>query len=266
MSDTYSTTPPVGDYPAGGGGAHTDGGSTADTAKEQASHVADGAKEAGAKVAGTAKEEGAKVVIEAKTQVKDLFEQTKGELADQAGTQQQRVASGLHSISDELGEMGSNAPGGVASDLVQQAASRVGSVASWLEQRDPGSLLDDVRTFAFQRPGTFIAIAAGAGILAGRLARSAKSVAADSAASTASTPSTPAPSTYTAPATTGTAYTEGVVPVATGTAGTVGLGGTTGYADTTGLADDGATGSYPDGQYPVDDTVLGEPRLGENRP
>jgi gas vesicle protein len=262
MSDTYSTTPPVGDYSAGGG-APTDGGSTTDTAKEQASHVADGAKEAGAKVAGTAKEEGAKVVTEAKTQVKDLFEQTKGELADQAGTQQQRVASGLHSISDELGEMGSNAPGGVASDLVQQAASRVGSVASWLEQRDPGSLLDDVRTFARQRPGTFIAIAAGAGILAGRLARSAKSVAADSASSTASSP---APSTYTAPATTGTAYTESVVPVATGTAGTVGLGGTTGYADTTGLADDGVTGSYPDGQYPVDDTVLGEPRLGENRP
>jgi hypothetical protein len=155
MSDTYSTTPPAQAYPT-----DTGSGSTADVAKEQASHVAGGVADAGAKVAGTAKEEGAKVLSEAKTQVKDLYEQTMSEVSDQATTQQQRVATGLKSISDELNTMADNAPGGVASDLVQQVATRAGSIASWLEQRDPGSLLSDVQGFARQRPGTFIAIAA----------------------------------------------------------------------------------------------------------
>jgi hypothetical protein len=256
MSDTYSTTPPAQAYPT-----DTSSGSTADVAKEQASHVAGGVADAGAKVAGTAKEEGAKVLSEAKTQVKDLYEQTMSQVSDQATTQQQRVATGLHSISDELNTMADNAPGGVASDLVQQVASRAGSIASWLEQRDPGSLLSDVQGFARQRPGTFIAIAAGAGILAGRLTRSVKSVAADKAdEATSTSASTSAPSTYTAPAYTEPAYTAPAFAETTYTEEVV-----AGDANT-GLVADDVTGSYPDGQYPVDDTVLGETRLGETRP
>jgi hypothetical protein len=61
---------------------------------------------------------------------------------------------------------------GVASDLVRQAAERSSSIASWLDGRDPGSLLDEVKSFARQRPGTFLLLAAGAGVLAGRLSRS----------------------------------------------------------------------------------------------
>ncbi|MCU1544267.1 MAG: hypothetical protein JWM50_2132 [Microbacteriaceae bacterium] len=253
MSDTYSTTPPVQPYPTDGG---TD--STADVAKEQASHVAESAAGAGAKVAGTAKEEGAKVLGEAKTQVKDLYEQTRGELSEQAASQQARVATGLHSISEELGTMAGSASGGVASDLVQQAATRTESIASWLEQRDPGSLLHEVQNFARQRPGTFIAIAAGAGILAGRLTRSVKSVATDAAESKAA--SSGSASTYTAPAYTEPAYTA---PAFAETAYTEEV--VTADANT-GLVADDITGSYPDGQYPVDDTVVGETRLGETRP
>ena len=37
---------------------------------------------------------------------------------------------------------------------------------------DPGSLLNEVKSFARQRPGTFLLLAAGAGVLAGRLTRS----------------------------------------------------------------------------------------------
>jgi hypothetical protein len=61
---------------------------------------------------------------------------------------------------------------GVASDLIRQAAERSESVASWLDNRDPGSLLNEVKSFARQRPGTFLLLAAGAGLLAGRLGRS----------------------------------------------------------------------------------------------
>ncbi|GGH95500.1 hypothetical protein GCM10007170_21170 [Arthrobacter liuii] len=60
---------------------------------------------------------------------------------------------------------------GMASDLVRQAAERTSSVASWLENREPGDLLNEVQRFARNRPGTFLLLAAGAGVLAGRLTR-----------------------------------------------------------------------------------------------
>jgi hypothetical protein len=55
---------------------------------------------------------------------------------------------------------------------VRQAAERSSAIASWLEARDPGSLLTEVKSFARQRPGAFLMLAAGAGVLAGRLSRS----------------------------------------------------------------------------------------------
>jgi hypothetical protein len=137
-------------------------------------------------VAETAKAEVANVAGEVKANAKDLLYQAKTDLTDQAGTQQQKVAQGLHSISGELRTMAdaSDQPG-VASDLIRQAADRSASVASWLEGRDPGSLLDEVKTFARQRPGTFLMLAAGAGILAGRLTRSLAAGAPDSAVGSA---------------------------------------------------------------------------------
>ena len=86
--------------------------------------------------------------------------------------QQQRVAAGLRSTGDELRGMAESSNGQtVASDVVRQAADRATSVAAWLENRDPGSLLEEVKQFARRRPGPFIAIAIGTGIVAGRLTR-----------------------------------------------------------------------------------------------
>jgi len=76
--------------------------------------------------------------------------------------------------------MARNADGtGMATDLVQQLSTRAGDVASWLDNRDPGSLLSEARGYARRHPGTFIAIAAVAGVLAGRLTRSVTASAAD---------------------------------------------------------------------------------------
>jgi len=147
--------------------------SKTDTAKEEAANVAGQAAGAAQNVAGTAKEEAANVAAEVKTNARDLLHQAKADLTSQAGTQQQKVAEGLRNISGELHSMAnaSDQPG-VASDLVRQAAERSQSIASWLDNRDPGSLLDEVKSFARQRPGAFLLIAAGAGVLAGRLGRS----------------------------------------------------------------------------------------------
>ena len=160
--------------PAAASPAGTLGGSPSKTEaiKGEASQVASQATGAAKNVAQTAKVEASNVAAEVKTNARDLLHQAKSDLTSQAGTQQQKVAEGIRSISSELRSMAdaSDQPG-VASDLVRQAADRSQSVASWLDGRDPGSLLTEVKSFARQRPGTFLLLAAGAGILAGRLSR-----------------------------------------------------------------------------------------------
>jgi len=151
--------------------------STASVAKDQAASVAGGAADAAKNVAGTAKEEVGQVATEAKKQVKDLVGQARTELTGQAQVQQERVAGGLKSVGDQLRALadGSGEPG-PANDIAHQAADKVHEIAAWFENRDPGTVLADVKAFARQRPGMFLAMSLGAGVLVGRLA---KGIAAD---------------------------------------------------------------------------------------
>lgn len=160
----------------------------------------------------TAKEEAGKVASEAKGQARKLVGQAKSELSEQAGAQQQRLASGIRSVGDELHTMGAAQDGGgIASELVGQVARRADDVADWFENRDPGSVLDEVTRFARRRPAVFIGVAAVAGILAGRLTRSVVEVAKEESASdgSATSASTGAPATASAPAATTPASTVG---------------------------------------------------------
>ncbi|GGE96726.1 hypothetical protein [Mycetocola zhadangensis] len=128
---------------------------------------------AGSHVASTAADGASNVKQEVGAQAKNLFGEVRSQLSGQVTTQQERAASGVRTVSDQLRTMAdSSETPGMASNLVSQAASRVEGVAGWLEDRDPAGLLDDVKRFARQRPGVFIAIAAGAGIVVGRLAKS----------------------------------------------------------------------------------------------
>ncbi len=60
---------------------------------------------------------------------------------------------------------------GIAADLVRGAGERVNDAARWLDDRDPRALVEEVKGFARRRPGVFIAIAVGVGVIAGRLTR-----------------------------------------------------------------------------------------------
>ena len=154
----------------------------APTVGDRAADVKDTSVAAGQHVADVTKEEIHKVGSETKRQAKDLYRETQTELANQAASQQKRVASGIRSLADEFGAMaGTSETQGVASDLAQQAATRATGIADWLDQRDPGSLLSEVKNYARRTPGTFIAIAAVAGVLAGRLTRGAIEDSKDSA-------------------------------------------------------------------------------------
>lgn len=158
--------------------------SKSQAAKDEASDVAAHAKDAAGNVTETAKDEAANVAADAKASARDLLDQAKVDLTEQAGTQQQKVAEGLRSVSDELHSLVSGSEqSGMATDFVRQAAERTSTVATWLDERDPGSLLDEVKSFAREKPGTFLLLAAGAGVLAGRLGRSLSAGVPDSAAS-----------------------------------------------------------------------------------
>ncbi|WP_270365490.1 hypothetical protein [Microbacterium algeriense] len=151
-----------------------------DAVKHEAADLKDTAATQAKDVLGTAKDEAATVVGEAKIQAKDLYAQTQRELKEQANTQQQRVAGGLRSLSDELGSMAANSSGsGIAGDLVQQVSGRLSSAASWLGDRDPGSVLTEVKRYARRKPGTFILAAAVVGVAVGRLTRALASNASD---------------------------------------------------------------------------------------
>lgn len=188
MSESYG-----GGYAAPTGGGNSQPSGTVDTAKNEAGEVAGTATQEAGHVVETAKSEAANVAGEAKTQVKDLYTQTQSELKEQAGVQQQRVAEGLRTVGDELNSMVQTSENpGLAADLVQQVSSRVSGAATWIGDRDPGSLLSEVTSYARRKPGTFIAVAALAGLAVGRLTRALAENAADekNAAPASTTPAT----------------------------------------------------------------------------
>lgn len=164
--------------------------STADTAKEQASTLKDKATDAGGQLLGEAKGEAAAVTQEAKRQLGDLWAQARTEVSDQASTQQSRLAGGLTAVGGQFSHMAS-APSeqNLATDIVREVGERADSLGRWLESHGPDEVLDEVRSFARRRPGTFLLIAAGAGVVLGRLTRGLK----DAPSATPTTPPTTAP-------------------------------------------------------------------------
>jgi len=162
MGTTSGGTPPTG----------TDT-STRDVAKEEAKGVAQDAAQKGKHTAETAKEQAGQVADEAMSQARMLFEQTRDQVTAQGSAQQERAASGLRSLADELTAMtsGGTQQEGLATDLARQASERVRTAADFIENRQPGELLDEVRGFARRRPGTFLLGAVALGFLGGRLTR-----------------------------------------------------------------------------------------------
>jgi len=175
---TNSTTPGYpGSTDASLGGSTTTGAtyeSTTPGAREEASNLAGEAGQAGRRVAGVAKEETRAVGSEARRQAKRLADQVGGEVRQQAAHQQSRAATGLRTIGDEFSNMasGQGSGTGFAATVAREAGNRVGAAAQWLDERDPRDLLEETKRFARRRPGVFIAIALGAGVVVGRLVRS----------------------------------------------------------------------------------------------
>jgi hypothetical protein len=144
----------------------------AGVAKEQAGAVKDTALEQGQHVAEVAKEQVSEVASEATAHVKDLLSEGLSEIRSQAGSQQKRAATAIHSLADELGTMASKSDKtGPLTDYAKELSRRGGEAAHWLENAEPSEVLDSLRSFARRRPGLFLASSALAGVVVGRLTR-----------------------------------------------------------------------------------------------
>lgn len=165
------TTPPSGSSPG---------------AKDQAKQTAGTAADEGKRVAGVAQGEAQRVASEATSHAHDLLGQATSQVEEQSRSQRDRLVGTLRTFGDDLESMAGQQDGGLAADLAHQVAGQAHDLSSRLDGREPRELLDDLRGFARQRPGTFLLGALVAGVVAGRLTRGAKAAQSGSASGPAS--------------------------------------------------------------------------------
>jgi hypothetical protein len=219
----------------------SDGGrssSTTHVAKDQATQVGQSAAQAGGEVAQTTKEQAKEVVAETTRQARDLAGEARSQVRQQANGQRDRAVGGLRTLGDELNSMAEQGgQSGVATEVARQLSTRANDLAGYLEQREPGDLVNEVRDFARRRPGVFLLGAALAGVAAGRLVKGATAARSSSSSSSSSTGTQGVTGGYAEPAypSTGTPA-PGTVP-----------GYQPGYADQPGYAQPG----YSEPAYPA---------------
>ena len=236
-------------------------GSTTQTAKDQAAGVAQSAAQSSSHMVDEAKAQAGEVGREAGRQAKGVLDQSRTQITQQASEQQRKAAGGLRSFSSELSTMAqASSQPGMATDVVRQVATRADSLASWLDEREPGALVDEVKTFARNNPGTFLLIAAGTGLLAGRLTRGIKDASGGQSSGGAAHRAPGAPSTG------GYGFESGAVTGAYGstyeTGSTYGTGAVHGETTSTGTGAAyaaGTTGAYGEG---LTGTAGGTPTYG----
>ena len=168
MTDNYlpASTPPQRGEPLPPASAEEQG--TADVVKSQATDLSHSSIQTGKHVADVAREQASGVAVEAGRQGRDLLHQAQGQLEEQAAQGQQRLANQLLSLSDELRSMAdASGQSGMAASLASQAASRARHAGQWLDDRKPSQVADEMQSFARRRPAVFLALAVGAGLVAG---------------------------------------------------------------------------------------------------
>jgi hypothetical protein len=142
----------------------------------KAQTTASTAADEGRRVGQVTGEEVTNVAGEAAAQVRNLADEARTQVEEQSRSQRDRFVSTLSTFSDDLDSMSREGSGtsGLAADVVRMVSDRARQLSSRIEGREPQEMLEDVRSFARRRPGTFLLGSLAAGGLAGRLLRGAK--------------------------------------------------------------------------------------------
>jgi len=126
-------------------------------------------------VAHSAADEARATANTAKREAVGLARSAQEELHKQSDEQARRLAGRVRDVSSQLdGLARGDAPqDGMVADLVRQAADKTGQLAQRLDDGGIDRVTADVKQFARQRPGVFLACAFGLGVIAGRTLRNA---------------------------------------------------------------------------------------------
>lgn len=167
--------------------------------RETTENAAQTASEEGRHLAGVAADEAKSVAADAQAQARHLLDDARSTVEEQSRTQLESLVSTLQVFADDLEKMarGEGPGSGLARDVVQEVGDRAKALSDQVRGREPSELLDQARTFARRRPGTFLLGALAAGVVAGRVARGAKDAQGSSSSTTGTTGTT---GTTTAPA------------------------------------------------------------------
>jgi ElaB/YqjD/DUF883 family membrane-anchored ribosome-binding protein len=121
--------------------------------------------------AAEAKDQGRQVAGEVKHQARNLAADVKSRVGSEARGQNDRIADGIRRFADELDDMIRVRDDSPARGVVTQVSQGGRRVADYLGEHGPEGVLREVQDFARRRPGTFLAVAAAAGFVAGRLGK-----------------------------------------------------------------------------------------------
>jgi hypothetical protein len=150
-------------------------GQTATTAKDEAAQVGQVAASAASDVAGTAKQQAGQVAGEAVNQLKSLTDDARNQASQQASKGTDKLSTTVRSLAGEMRDLGQGKgdANSTIAGLVQQLADKGEQLADHISAQGPGGLVQDLRSFASRKPGTFLLGALAAGVVTGRLVKGA---------------------------------------------------------------------------------------------
>ena len=149
---------------------------TTTQAREEAQRVAGTAGEEARHLTEQAKSEARSLAEDARSRAREMAGDTGRRLKDEADGQMTRAASAMRDMSGDLRAMSEAeaASGeGMPIQFARSAADWMEQTATRLERDGVDGLISDAERFARRNPAAFMAVAAGAGLLVGRLVRNA---------------------------------------------------------------------------------------------
>lgn len=121
--------------------------------------------------ASTAKEQAGQVAGEVKTQARNLVTDARERVGGEMRSQNQRLSEQIRRFADDLDEMRRDRGDSPAGNVVAEVADGGRRFADYLSEHGPDGVMREVQDFARRRPGTFLAVAATAGFVVGRLGK-----------------------------------------------------------------------------------------------
>ncbi|QYG92285.1 hypothetical protein HC251_07410 [Iamia sp. SCSIO 61187] len=156
--------------------ARAQGQQVAGTAAEQGKQVAGTAAEQAKGVASVASEQAATVGSQAVDQARTVLDSATGDVRDQLEQRLGTLAEAARTTADELQALVEGRPedAGRTKEMAQTASQHIGRLADRADELGVQGVVEEVTDLARRRPVLFLAGAATAGILVGRMAKAGK--------------------------------------------------------------------------------------------